>query len=170
MNQSNPYLPPEASLVGERIEDEEELATLGRRFGASMFDGIILGVLIWSAIYAMGQFDVFKAGNAPFQVMLVIVAGGVLLYMLVHGYFLKRDGQTIGKKVLGIKVTRLNGEHPGFVRLVFIRYLPVALLAFVPLLGPLLSLVDSLLIFRSDRRCAHDLIAGTKVVKVRKAA
>ncbi len=30
---------------------------------------------------------------------------------------------------------------------------------------PFYSLVDALFIFRSDRRCIHDLIAGTVVVK-----
>jgi uncharacterized RDD family membrane protein YckC len=32
------------------------------------------------------------------------------------------------------------------------------------MIGPVLALVDVLLIFRNDRRCGHDLIAGTRVV------
>jgi uncharacterized RDD family membrane protein YckC len=30
----------------------------------------------------------------------------------------------------------------------------------------LVMLVDPLLIFRSDRRCLHDLLAGTQVIQV----
>ena len=34
----------------------------------------------------------------------------------------------------------------------------------IPVLGPLFSLVNVCFIFREDRRCIHDLIAGTQVV------
>jgi len=33
------------------------------------------------------------------------------------------------------------------------------------MIGPLLAMVDILLIFRSSRQCVHDQIADTKVVK-----
>jgi uncharacterized RDD family membrane protein YckC len=46
-----------------------------------------------------------------------------------------------------------------------LRYLPVQLITNVPLAGPVLNLVNVLMIFRGDRRCGHDLIAGTRVVK-----
>jgi hypothetical protein len=36
----------------------------------------------------------------------------------------------------------------------------------VPGIGALAVTVDDLFIFRTDRRCLHDLIAGTKVVAV----
>jgi uncharacterized RDD family membrane protein YckC len=36
----------------------------------------------------------------------------------------------------------------------------------IPLLGGLFSLVNVCFIFRDDRRCIHDLIADTIVVKV----
>jgi hypothetical protein len=37
------------------------------------------------------------------------------------------------------------------------------------LVGPYLSLVDVIFIYGSERRCLHDLLAGTKVVTVRKS-
>jgi uncharacterized RDD family membrane protein YckC len=42
--------------------------------------------------------------------------------------------------------------------------------ALIPVIGGFLPLVDVLFIFRHDRRCIHDLLAGTNVVKVRKAS
>jgi uncharacterized RDD family membrane protein YckC len=36
----------------------------------------------------------------------------------------------------------------------------------LPCIGPFYSLADILCIFREDRRCLHDHIAGTKVVQV----
>jgi uncharacterized RDD family membrane protein YckC len=36
----------------------------------------------------------------------------------------------------------------------------------IPYVYVVVGLIDSALIFRRDRRCLHDLIAGTKVVAV----
>jgi uncharacterized RDD family membrane protein YckC len=67
--------------------------------------------------------------------------------------------------MLGIRVVRRDGSHCGLARIFFARYLPVTLLGAVPFVGGLVSLVDALLIFRDDRRCLHDEIADTIVVK-----
>ena len=48
-----------------------------------------------------------------------------------------------------------------------LRYLPVQLAGAIPLVGPIIGLVNILMIFRGDRRCGHDLIAGTRVVKAK---
>jgi len=39
------------------------------------------------------------------------------------------------------------------------------LISAIPVVGSFFVLIDTLLVFRADRRCVHDLIAGTKVVK-----
>lgn len=36
----------------------------------------------------------------------------------------------------------------------------------IPFLGAGICLVDQLMIFRKDRRCLHDLIGDTKVIRV----
>ena len=48
-----------------------------------------------------------------------------------------------------------------------LRYMPWHLGSNLPFIGWLLGLVNILMIFRADRRCGHDLIAGTQVVKAR---
>jgi len=40
------------------------------------------------------------------------------------------------------------------------------ILGAVPMIGNVFTIVNYCFIFRADRRCLHDLIAGTKVVKV----
>lgn len=37
-------------------------------------------------------------------------------------------------------------------------------LSLIPAIGQLFAVIDTLCIFWEDRRCIHDLIAGTKVV------
>jgi hypothetical protein len=38
-------------------------------------------------------------------------------------------------------------------------------LQYIPVAGPFLSLIDSGFIFSKQKRCAHDYVAGTMVVK-----
>lgn len=40
----------------------------------------------------------------------------------------------------------------------------VSFVADIPLIGPILNLVSILFVFRENRRCVHDHIAGTVVV------
>jgi hypothetical protein len=58
-----------------------------------------------------------------------------------------------------------DGDAPGFWRGVFLRSWVVAVLGAVPMLGSLISLVNALLVFSEGRRCLHDRIAGTRVLK-----
>jgi uncharacterized RDD family membrane protein YckC len=66
--------------------------------------------------------------------------------------------------ILGMRIiVRDTGELPGFLRGVLLRvWLPAA----VNQACSLFSLVDALWIFGDERRCLHDLIAGTIVVEV----
>jgi uncharacterized RDD family membrane protein YckC len=79
---------------------------------------------------------------------------------LVH-----RNGQSIGKKCLGIKDVRTDGSRAGFGRIFGLRYLVNTLLTMIPLIGSFYALVDVLMIFGSAKRCAHDYIADTIVVR-----
>lgn len=172
MNDANPYQPPEASLTDERTgQGEAAMATPRQRFIAAVLDGIIGMVLVFPLISAAGMFDYAEQGETPpFLFTLGMTAIGFLAFILVHGYFLKQNGQTIGKKIMGIKITGLDNEVPSLSKILFARYLPISLVTLIPVAGNFLPLVDSLFIFRSDRRCIHDLIAGTKVVQAKKRA
>ncbi len=76
-------------------------------------------------------------------------------------------GQTIGKILTGLRVVRApSGTPAGFLHGFLLRGFLPRCLRHVPLIGALFWLVDNCFIFRDDRRCLHDLIAGTKVVKV----
>ena len=96
----------------------------------------------------------------------VIIAGVLLLVLMIANlYFLATRGQTLGKMVCKIKIVDLAGQNPGFVKAFLLRSVVPGIIGAVPILGPFFSLADPLFIFREDRRCLHDLIAGTNVVK-----
>jgi uncharacterized RDD family membrane protein YckC len=91
---------------------------------------------------------------------LLIVGLFIYTAVLVH-----RNGQTIAKKLLNIKVVRTDGSKAGLGRIFWLRNVVIVVLSVIPVLGVLVSLVDPLFIFRDNRRCLHDLIADTKVVR-----
>jgi len=95
------------------------------------------------------------------------LAVGVLTYVVVQGVPLYRDGQTWGKKLLGIRIVGLDGRIPGLLRLLVLRRFVGTAIAQVPLIGPFYTIVDALFVFTHDRRCIHDLIARTRVVMAR---
>ena len=82
------------------------------------------------------------------------------IYQLV---ILSRDGQSIGKRMMKIRIVRNeDNSNPGFVHTVVLRGFVNGLIGNVV---PFYSLVDPLFIFGEEHRCLHDLIASTKVVE-----
>jgi uncharacterized RDD family membrane protein YckC len=77
-----------------------------------------------------------------------------------------KQGQTLGKRFVGIRIVMKDTlENGGFVVNVLKRGFLNGLLSLIP--G--YFLVDSLFVFRDDRRCIHDMIAGTVVIQAEPA-
>jgi uncharacterized RDD family membrane protein YckC len=123
--------------------------------------------------YAVAGFSMAMAGQnqqdeiPPAALGGFAVAGIALLGLMIYNLvLLTKQGQTIGKKWLGIRiVSHPDGQRAGFVKAVLLRGFVNGLIGAVPLLGMLYSLIDICFIFREDHRCVHDLIGGTHVVK-----
>ena len=168
MDEQNPYRGPASNVASPAAGDE--LAGLGERLAASLLDGLLLLVIELPLMYAGGYIHAVmeaasRGGQPPFTLLLKWAAIGFVMMLLVQGYPLHAWGQTWGKRILRIRIADLEGGKPSLATLIGRRYLPIRVVALVPFLGNLLVLVDVLMIFRGDRRCAHDLIAGTRVVK-----
>lgn len=169
--QHNPYQAPDA-LIAEPVDDADNLAKLSERFAAVVLDSLLLLSVIVPAMYFGGYREavmtaVAEGGSLPFASVVLWAVFGFLVFVVIQGYPLHTTGQTWGKRVLGIKIVGLDGRKPDVLRLLLLRYLPIRVMGLLPVLGMILPLVDILMIFRSDRRCGHDLIAGTRVVKAR---
>jgi uncharacterized RDD family membrane protein YckC len=167
MDEQNPYRGPDAAVA--EFSSGDELAGRGARLGAAIIDGIILLVIIMPLMYMGGYMQAATAAaqagqQVPFGTMLMWAVIGFVIFAVIQGFPLNATGQTWGKKALKIKIVDLAGNKPPLGRLLGLRYLPIQIVSNVPMIGPVLALVDVLLIFRNDRRCGHDLIAGTRVV------
>ncbi len=160
-----------AECKGEQIRDiqsgtipgELELATVGRRFAALWLDSIIFGVaaavggaLLMMAIAKVGP------GPPPQAIYYLIMLGVAALWVVYEGLLLQHRGQTLGKMAVGIKVVTPDGNDVGagqawaraVLRQVFFSYL---------------SLVNYLpAVFTKQRTCIHDLVAKTRVARVRR--
>lgn len=89
------------------------------------------------------------------------------IYPLMHGYLLAKRGQTIGKRVVGIRIVRSDFGAVGFGRLMVLRWLSIDAISLLQALGNWIYLVDVVFIFNQSRKCLHDYLADTVVVRCR---
>ena len=147
---------------------------LFRRLGALFYDGLLLlGVLFFATAILLP----FRGGQA-FQGDLGYSAYLLAVVFVFFGWFWTRGGQTLGMRAWNIRLTSANGSAitwsqaalrflPGLLCLVLFKLgtivLPgavkwTALLSLVLFwIGFLWALIDR------EKRCLHDLIAGTRM-------
>ena len=110
--------------------------------------------------------------------MLVITVGiGFIVGLMVgQAMLMVNSGQSMGKRIMGIRVIGEDGSEPSLVQYLLLReaaiLLPLAiLLKFLPLIGGMLSLVVAaaciLMMFMEDgnRRTGQDMLAKTLVIR-----
>jgi uncharacterized RDD family membrane protein YckC len=177
---NNLYAPPKSAVADVAADEGAERATRGQRFGAKFIDGLCWTVpfipaylMAWPTILrsakpgghpgtgAIGVWTILAGTGIAFYIGALLILGLIVVTaVLVH-----RNGQTIGKKTLGIKIVRTDGSRATLARIFWLRYLVNTLLSLIPALGSLYVLVDILFIFGKPQRCIHDYIADTIVVK-----
>ena len=164
---SQRYAPPAAEVADVSASGEAQLAGRGARLGSAIIDGVIL-LGLWWLVGLVTPWNIFspKMAESGFIALVGMQLLGLLLFSIVNGYLLMTRGQTVGKLLLGMRIVRPDGSAASPGRLIGLRYGVGWLLSALPVVGMVFALVDSLLIFRANRRCVHDLIADTIVVKV----
>jgi uncharacterized RDD family membrane protein YckC len=170
MNTTNPYAPPRAAVQDVADPDAlNEHAGRGRRLAAAILDGFILTLMVYIPLGIGVALNGHPLITSPghFNTGALIGAGGFLPLIGLVAWcwltiaFVVSNGQSIAKRMLGIKVVRKDGSKASFARIFLLRNCVNLILAFLPLYG----LVDLLLIFGEARQCVHDKIADTIVIK-----
>jgi uncharacterized RDD family membrane protein YckC len=169
----NLYAPPK-SAVKDVGDETLALASRGARLTAVMLDGF-LGFIGFAPAYITNFTTLVQQSRGnPAMVWINLAKTGSWFYVGVLGalvvlaidlVLLARNGQTIGKKALGIKVVRVDGSPVSLSRVFLLRYVFNTFLTLIPVAGSLYSLVDCLMIFGESRRTVHDRIADTIVIK-----
>ncbi|OBZ16715.1 MULTISPECIES: RDD family protein [Bacillales] len=121
------------------------------RFGAGLLDSIIVGI--------------------PLFIISLLITGGLegreyftdvisFLYTVLVPVFW--SGYTIGKRICGIQIRKLDGSPPGLGTML-LRHV-VGGLVYGITLG-IAAIVSAFMVgMREDKRAIHDFIAGTEVV------
>lgn len=158
----NPYAAPSAVVDDVTPAGEFELAGRGERFLAVFVDGLTATPIYVAAFFVYSASLRQETPSALASLFVVLYGLGLLIVNLV---LVSRNAQSIGKKLLGIKVSRKDGSRASLGRIFWMRNVVNALPALIPFVGGLYGLIDILFIFGEPRRCLHDYIADTVVIK-----
>ncbi len=162
----DPYRAPETSASLEQVDELGRIpAERGTRLAARLVDGVIYVVV--GGLVAGGFMTSTSEGGLSALGLAAGVAGafGAFALLVLNVLWLKEYGQTAGKRLLGIAIVRSDGTQATLGRLLGLRWFVMTLISYIPGVGTLISLLNPLLIFREDRKCLHDHIADTIVVR-----
>ncbi len=149
----------------EGLELEREIAGAGSRFCAALFDALLVTLALLAALFvALLATATDPTGLSGFLVGVLL--GGLLLVLIAYqvAFAVLWDGQTPGKRLLGLRVASADG-WPASAGQHLLRSLvwPLDVLLPLPMPFGLLGLVIILLSRRGQR--LGDLVAGTLVLR-----
>lgn len=136
-----------------------QYASFWRRVAATLIDSLAVDAgayVLGAEVGAIG----FSAGAAGEGVKAVAFVLGVLFGLAYSVLFTGLLGQTPGKMAVGIKVVLADGRVPGIGRAFLREVVGKFLSGLVLCVGYLWMLWDP------ERRCWHDRLVGTRVVRV----
>jgi uncharacterized RDD family membrane protein YckC len=175
----------EAAFEKQNYSEQKEYGGFWLRFGAYLIDGIIVGIpigIITTIIFAafLGTSDAVMSsfsdpaymdsgemteaeamdffGRYIGALLLTLLISTVIAVAYYAGLHASKWQATIGKKLVGLKVTDLRGNRISFWRALG-RYFAMAFLSGILLIGFILAA------FTERKQALHDMIAGTVVVR-----
>lgn len=182
-----------------RLRHQLQYASLSRRLLSFLIDFLcssifisVIPMLITSIITQETSFTTENLLKLPLSMQLLCCCIAILLaiyYFCIYPSASTHNGQTIGKRIMRIKIQKQDGTSIGivdllkreligsliiegetafpsaFVRYLFFLWLPAMLSQGLMVLSIFISLISILwCIFDKNRRMFHDLIAKTSVV------
>jgi uncharacterized RDD family membrane protein YckC len=122
--------------------------------------GVVDGTADASSLDTMSVLRAMVRGPGTIISVLALIA-----WCIITAWFVAANGQSIGKRLVGIKVVRTDGSRASFARIFLLRNVINGLPNLLPYVGWLYQLIDPLLIYQESRQCLHDKLADTKVVR-----
>ena len=145
-----------------------------RRLVATLIDMILVPSLTLVLVMIAGVVEDAEDYTDSWWMLWVFLLA-VVSYLLLNGYGLWQRGQTLGKKLMGIAIVPADGGDDGryaptpapFWKLICLRalFFPLLFVLVIPAFAAL-PIIDQLFIFGRRRRCLHDFVSGTAVVRL----
>jgi uncharacterized RDD family membrane protein YckC len=153
---------------------EAPLADRGTRLAAILMDTLAVVLACTPGLLMIEGPTKLPVDTRAITDVIPLLGIGFLGMQACQVILLSTYGQTVGKLLMRIRiVSKPTGEPVGFMRAVLLRAIvPGTLFGFTdwlisPIAFGVLLIVNIVFIFGPDRRCLHDYIAGTKVVRAR---
>ncbi|HSK95970.1 MAG TPA: RDD family protein [Euzebyales bacterium] len=150
-------------------------ANIGKRTGAIILDGVGLFVTVIVVLTITGIADrLVTASLSGTPSLASTMAAALVVLSIVVAYFALLEagsGQTLGKRMMGIKVVMADGS-PTTLQAAFLRRLPMVVAMIVPRLSTLalfgvgLAMLVTAIRNEPSHQGFHDRWAGTLVIEV----
>lgn len=149
--------------TSQNVDLEYEPAGLGYRLLASLLDIVFMSVYFCIVVLLLGitgsmKRDLFSGESYFLSTLLIIASLPILLYHFLSETFM--NGQSLGKRIMGIRVVKLDGSQPGIgsyiLRSVF-RIIDIHIM------NGLVAIISIPVSEKSQR--LGDMAAGTTVIK-----
>jgi len=143
-------------------------APSGKRLFARLIDVVLYGACGTAGIVGGGVVEHFF-GSAVGEAMGAGMWIGLLCVWIPQIVLISRTGQSLGKRVAGIRIVRTDGKPAGFVQGWLVRsfvFVFVDFFLFLLMLVPYLIFltVNLCMLGTTHRRTVQDRVAGTRVV------
>ncbi len=145
--------------TSQNIELEYQPGSLGDRIVGAIIDEIIkiAYVIIVMATFVFGNTRIF---SGAYIFLIVLLALPVVFYNLASELLL--NGQSVGKKVMGIKVISLSGEQPSFSQYLTRWVFRLVDFTFSGYMAGIIMIAAT-----EKKQRLGDLVAGTVLVKTK---
>lgn len=144
-------------ITGQFVRINQTPASIGERLAARIIDYILLFLYIMATIYILGRANIHASSGISFVLLFLFIYLPAFFYSLLCEVF--NQGQSVGKKLLNIRVIKVDGSTPSLGSYL-LRWLLYTV--DVPLTGGLGVVV--VLLNKNGQRLG-DLAGGTMVIK-----
>jgi uncharacterized RDD family membrane protein YckC len=163
-----PEAPPPPNLPHPPVVDMAKAtqAPIVKRLAAGAIDALLSGILMMPLLNYAGIWEKLILQQRDFtlaQVFFVFMSWQGI-YLLLNARLLAQQGQTVGKRIMRLRIVEATGHACTLTHLFFVRRMIPQVAWNLPFIGLGLAIGNLAFIFRPDRRCLHDHLASTVVI------
>ena len=144
--------------TSQNIDIDYPVAGLGERIVARLIDMGLFIILIIMLFFAIGMNGLLRGGDIFSFIPLIIYVVGFVFYDLLCEIFM--NGQSIGKRIMRIKVISLDGAQPSIGQYLIRWVFRIVDFTITQWLGALISVAVT-----ENKQRIGDIVAGTTLIK-----